>query len=150
MGTGTEATYAADSINILFGGIKISGYADGTYISVKRSSPLYTKKIGADGTGARARQADLSGEIEITLLATSPSNDFLSAQVVLDRNGLGVNGFQMTDKLSPNEICHADRAWVAEMPQTEKDKEVGEKKWVFHTIKLEMFHGGNPVVPIAG
>jgi len=139
-----EATYAADAVDIVFGGVKITGYGEDSFCVIKRNSALYATKVGADGSYARARLADRSVTVEITLLQTSPSNDYLTSMAILDRIGQGVAEFQVTNKLSPGELAHADRAWVQELPQTELQKEVGEKKWVFGSGNMQLSHGGNP------
>ncbi len=72
----------------------ISGFAEGTFLEVTRDEQAFLKKVGADGEVARARNKNRSGQIKITLLQTSQSNDvFAAAQNADEQTGLGIFPF---------------------------------------------------------
>ena len=109
-------TYASDEVRIIVGGVPISGLADGTFVSVARDEQAFTKVTGADGTTSRAKSANRSGSITLTLSQTSPSNDVLSALAVADEEtGAGVVPVLIKDG-SGRSVHATDAAWVQKMP----------------------------------
>lgn len=142
---GPPATYSPADITIVFNGVVLTNYAEDSFITIERASPLFIKKMGADGQGARAKVADKSASIKVKLLATSPSNDALSGFVALDEQfGTGFGPLQVTDLNSLTTLYHSDAAWVSELPHPEYGKEVGEREWVLETLNLEMVLSGTP------
>jgi len=128
---------------ISVGGVPISGYADGTFIRVERSSDMFSKVIGADGKTARAKSNDRSGTVILTLLQTSPSNDVLSGLAILDElQNSGVVPIGATD-LSGATTIFSGTGWVRKMPDWEAGKEIGNIEWTIDCADLEIFIGGN-------
>ena len=58
-------TYDPTKMVVVVGGVIVSGFADGDFITAKRDEDLYMKRVGADGHVARARNGNKSGTIEI-------------------------------------------------------------------------------------
>ena len=129
-------TYDPKLVIITLGGIPISGYAEGTFVSVKPSSDRFTRKVGADGEVARARSADHTHEITITLQQVSPSNTYLSSVLALDTlaNG-GVLPLQIID-LSGETLMFWDSAWIKVPPSADFAKESGDRAWVLDTAQI--------------
>jgi len=117
-------------------------YAAGTFIKASFDEDQYSLEIGADGRGCRIRNANEAGKFEITLLKSSPSNDLLSAQAILDRQtGQGVVPIQVKDG-NGAAVASAQNAWIVKMADLERGKELGEVTWTIQTDKLEMVQGG--------
>ena len=136
-------TYASDEVRIIVGGIPISGLADGTFVSVARDEQAFTKVTGADGTTSRAKSANRSGSITLTLSQTSPSNDVLSALAVADEEtGAGVVPVLIKDG-SGRSVHATDAAWVQKMPDAEDGKEITDREWVLDCARITNFIGGN-------
>lgn len=136
-------TYDPKQCLIIIGGVPMSGFADGTFVSVERSSDTFTKVSGADGIVSRAKTNDRSGTLTLTLAQTSPSNDVLS-------------GFQIADELTNNGIVPvlikdisgrstyvSGFGWVRKPPTGEFGKEIADREWVLDLADLEVFTGGN-------
>jgi len=71
--------YSFDQVIPIFGAVPLLGFAEGDdAITVSRRVDTFTLLVGADGRGVGVRNADLSGEVVLKLLQTSPSNLFLS------------------------------------------------------------------------
>lgn len=139
-----QGTYSADKVVITLGGGIMSGFADGDFITVKYVDDRYFSKVGADGGVGRARNASKLGEITLTLSATSPANDTLSAMFNLDSLA-GVNNpmpFGCAD-LSGRTLCGAGNAWLKTAPEVTFGREIGDREWVFECADLVMFSGGN-------
>mgnify|MGYP000032262258 CR=1 FL=1 len=134
-------TYDPKSVVVTVGGYPISGFADGTFITVERSSDAFTKVVGADGEVSRAKSADRSGSVTFTLMQTSNSNAVLSAFAIADENtGAGVVPILIKEG---NSIVFAAEGWVRKLPNAEWGKEVGNREWVFDCAVIQMEHGGN-------
>ena len=80
-------SYRADEVVVDFGGKRISGYGEDEFVSIADSTPRASKLVGADGEVVVSQHADKSGEVTITVLTTSDSNDIF--QDALDRNQRG-------------------------------------------------------------
>lgn len=142
MGKGVY-TYAADQVQIIVGGVPISGLADGTFINVVRDEQAYNKITGADGTTSRSRTANKAGAITVTLQQTSPSNDVLTGFMLADEAGdQGVVPVFIKDTYGRT-LHAASSAWVQQMPDQDFSKEVEERGWVLDCARIDSFVGGN-------
>jgi len=136
-------TYAPDEVTIVVGGVVMSGFADGTFISVARDEQAYNKVTGADGTVSRSKTANRSGAITLTLAQTSPSNDVLSGFMIADElSNLGVVPVLVKDK-SGRSVAFSSAAWVQQAPETPMSKNIENREWVLDCARLELFIGGN-------
>ena len=78
-------TYNSQSVTMVFGGKLITGWADGDFVKVAFNEDAVMLTMGTDGIGTRSFSRNYSGTVEITLMASSPSNDYLSAIYVADQ-----------------------------------------------------------------
>jgi hypothetical protein len=136
-------TYDPAQINFSFNGFLISGFMDGTFITIERKEDSWTPHIGADGEYARARNRNQSGTIKFTVMQTSSSNDFLSTQMALDEvTGLGTGVAMLRDGLGRTVVMGAD-AYLLKPAQVQYGKEIAGREWTLEVPKLEVFIGGN-------
>lgn len=136
-------TYNAADVSIIFAGIPIDGFADGTFITAARDNPTFNSVVGSDGEGARAKSNDRSGTITITLLQTSFSNDELSAIALLDElSDAGVAPFTLRDG-SGRTVLHAETAWIEKPADVELGREISNREWILKTDNLQMNVAGN-------
>ena len=128
---------------ITIGGVPMTGYADGEFVSIERSSDAFEKATGADGITSRVKLNDSSGEMTLTLAQTSPSNDVLTAFAVADDlTGSGVVPVSVTD-LSGRTVVASALGWIKKLPTVSFDKSVGNREWKLDLADLVMFVGGN-------
>lgn len=136
-------TYDPKSVIITIGGIPMSGFADGAFVSVERSNDTFSKVSGADGIVSRAKSNDRSGSLTLTLAQTSPSNDFLSGVAVLDElSNRGVVPVAVTDISGRSRIVSAF-GWVKKPAKAEFGKEISNREWVLDLADVDFFDGGN-------
>jgi len=136
-------TYDPKKVVLSFGGIPISGYADGTFINVARESDSFTKTSGADGVVSRAKSNDKSGMVTVTLAQTSPSNDILSSIAQLDEKlNTGVLPLICKDN-SGRSLFAANNAWIRKPADAPFGKEIDNREWTIDCENLENFIGGN-------
>lgn len=134
--------YAAEKVVVVWRGHTFSGYAPGTFVKVARAVDGFKKTVGADGSVARSRMSDKSGEITLTLMHTSPSNDFMATSAQEDEDfGTAVGPLMVKDLLG-NMLHMAQNAWIRKQPDDERGPEVGETEWVLDCDLLKMRAGG--------
>lgn len=139
-------TYDPKMVIITIGGVPMTGYADGTFVSVERASDSFTKVTGADGMVTRSKSNDKSGQITLTLKQSSPSNDVLSGFAALDEmSNTGVFPVSITD-LSGHTLLFMPSAWIRKPANVEFGKELSTREWVLDFDKYELpasLIGGN-------
>lgn len=136
-------TYDPASVVISVGGVPMSGFADGTFLTVDRDENAFTKVTGADGTSTRVKSNNRSGTMTLTLKQSSPSNDILSGFAALDElSNLGVVPIIIKD-LSGNSLFFSATGWVQKYPSTEFAKEISNREWTLDLVDVDMFVGSN-------
>jgi hypothetical protein len=136
-------TYDPKKVIVSALGNAIGGFAPGTFIKVSRAEDAFMLTVGSDGIGTRTKNANRSGTIEITLMASSPLNDVLQAAAILDdATGNGVGPMQIKDLKSVTSLVHAANCWIKKLPDFERAKELGEITWTLESDDIEIVHGG--------
>lgn len=139
-----QGTYAAEKVVITVGGVIVSGYTDGDFVTAKYDEDRSFKKAGADGEVGRAVNASRAGTIEIVLSATSGANDELSSIFALE----SISGTHFAipvgvADLSGRTLIGATKAWLKTAPDANFGKEIGDRTWVLDCADLTMLIGGN-------
>lgn len=125
-------------------GQEITEFASGTFIKVERKVKTFTSKAGGTGSVVRIRSRNRIGSFTFTLLATSPSNDYLSGLVIADEKNEGGRGSVGPTELKampPNgeTLCHGGISWVDGFTAVEvMDSDVPGRQWVVECSVLEM------------
>lgn len=123
--------------------IRITGFADGTFVTIDRITESFTSVAGASGEVARIRSRDKRGMIRFTLLPTHPDNDSLSTLIALDESlGTGVGVFSMSDG-NGTSLANASNTWCKKYPALEYGKDLSNRDWEFECDNLDMVVGGN-------
>ncbi len=136
-------TYNPKKVLVSFAGRILTGFADGSFITVSRNGDSFTLAVGSDGEAARAANADRSGTVALTLMQTSQSNDQLSNLLATDElSNLGTGALFIKDA-SGRTLVSAVEAWIRKPADVEFSKELGGREWTFETGNLEIFAGGN-------
>ncbi len=76
--------YNPESTIVNIGGVEVTGFADGSFIKVKRTKDLFTMKSGAHGDSIFIKNPDRTGTISITIISTFKTNDKLSTLLLAD------------------------------------------------------------------
>lgn len=134
--------YDPKKVPIIFAGQLISGFADGTFLTIKRQTDTFSSMAGADGEVAVVQSADKRGEIVITLLQTSASNDILSAKFAAQElTGIVGEPFLAKDLLGTT-IASSDACWIKKYADLEFGKEVSAREWTLECNPLLLLVGG--------
>lgn len=136
-------TFDPKMVVMTFGVIPISGYAEGTFVRVKRSGDAFAKSKGAGGDIERINRNQGDFEVAITLQQTSGTNQELSAALAADiATNAGVLPLTVKDLLG-NTLFFAPQAWIRVDPEWEDGDELNSREWTFDTGIGANLVGGN-------
>lgn len=136
-------TFDPKLVVITFGALSISGYAEGTFVSVNRSGDAFAKSKGAGGDIERVNRNQGDFEVTVTLQQTSPTNAELSAILAADQaSNAGVWPLTIKDMLGQT-LFFSPQAWIRKDPEWEDGDELNSRAWVFDTGIAGNLVGGN-------
>lgn len=137
-------TYDPSKVIVTIGGVIVSGFGDGDFITAKYDEDRYKKYSGADGEVSRSKTASRAGSVEVVLAQTSKANDELSAlfNLALFGGTDGVFPIGVAD-LSGRTVIAAAKCWIKTAPDATFGVEVTDRTWTFDTADLSFQIGGN-------
>ena len=122
-------TFDPRQVIISLGSHIVTGYSDGTFISIEPGGDGIVKKVGCDGEVGRGMDPDRTATMTLTLLLVSPSVGFCHEQYIRDQNTHGEGTFPVLVKdLKGGLVFSADTAWVVTPPTREFDKEMPDRE----------------------
>lgn len=120
-------TYNSANVTMVFGGKLITGWADGDFVKVSFNEDAVMLTVGTDGIGTRSFSRNTSGNVEITLMASSPSNDYFSAVYLADQQSqTGALPFLLRDA-SGLTLVTAETMWVKKMSDVMFSRQVSQR-----------------------
>jgi hypothetical protein len=143
--------YDADQIKIVFAGYPISrgagqtGYGDGEFLTATQSDDSFLDYQGTDGLVTRAKSNARLIDYVLTLVQTSPANDFLSQLLASDENqpgGAGIASFLVQDNQGTTKLL-STFAWVKKPADITYDRAVQVRKWPIRGVKSVWNVGSN-------
>lgn len=134
--------YTPKLVVFSYAGQLLSGYADGDFLSATFNSDAVSLVVGADGESCFIDNADQSGEVTLTLLRSSASNDVLSA-LYQEQRITAVPKPLWGKDASGRSILSGNKALIKKAPDLTFAKEMSNVDWVFLVADLKMFIGGN-------
>jgi hypothetical protein len=133
--------YDPQDYSVTFNGIPIEGFDGDDFIDIEFDSEGYQDDIGADGHVVRYKSCDQRATITFTLMATSPTNKFLSVMYNADikaPNGMGVGPILIRNTQGATVFMGA-QAWIQKMPKSTLGPKLGSREWKLRVAKLEAF-----------
>src|SRR5688500_18008985 len=104
--------YHPDQVVLSFMGVTFRGYAEGTFIEIEREEDGLIDYTGSLGEVCRTKNLNLVGEVVVTLMASSPVNDLLTAIALADQQS-GLNyGPLICKDLNGTMRCFSPEAWI--------------------------------------
>lgn len=137
-------TYSPEDVTITIGGFySIQGIPEGTFVSVKKDYPSMTLTRSTDGVGARTKVINSSYTIELTLMASSASNDTLTRLWQWDElTNVGKFPLLVKDTRGSGYFFSAE-TWIEETPDLTYSETVGSYTWILRSNKGAIHIGGN-------
>src|SRR3990170_3725535 len=121
-------TYDPRQVIIIVAGNQMSGYADGSFVTVARNEDMFTLQVGTSGEGTRSKSNNRSGTITFQLMQSSDSNQVLSALAAVDElSGAGAVPVMVKDN-SGDSIYVAETGWIRKYADSEFAREAGPRE----------------------
>jgi hypothetical protein len=139
----TVATYDPKAVIVSFGGVIISGYADGSFITIARNGEVFTKRRGSDGSIDRTNKNANDFLVTLTLMQTSSTNSVLTEIMSTDINTNGGVLPLIIFDLRGGLVFTAAQAWIQKDPDDEESDEAGNREWQIATGIAVKYTGGN-------
>jgi hypothetical protein len=140
-------SYSPNDINIIIGGVPVSGFGDGDFVSAEFSTDAAVLKEGADGSPAISYKRGLrGGQVTVTLLQTSLSNNYLSGLLFAQKYGAGASTtipIAVTNSQGGQVVTMPHAAFMKE-PTVTYSAEVGTVEYTF-IGQLSVEYAGNEV-----
>lgn len=137
------ASYSPEDVTVSIAGIQITGFVDGTFISIRREDPAFTTRVSADGMVSRTQSNNEVVSVDLTLMSTSAYNDLLSTIYLADRvSHLAKFPFYIKDTLGST-LLFSGVAWVSNVADVEFSTDVTSRVWEIQCAQATMFVGGN-------
>lgn len=129
--------YSFKNASASFGGIPISGYAEGDdSINVDFNNDAFALLVGAGGDAVRSQTNDESGLITIRLLQTSETNAALNALHIADKeSGAGVVPLLIKDNDSGRTVT-CGTAWIVKQATVTLGAGANALEWVIASDKI--------------
>lgn len=143
MAEGVVRDYDPQAIIIVFGTHKVTGYAEGTFVSIDSDGDKFETYRGSDGDIDRVKKNVFNYIVTLTLKQTSVSNDVFSRIHAEDLLlGTGKRPFLVKD-LNGTELFVAPQAWIVKDPTDEFGDSIESREWMFHTGIASKHTGGS-------
>lgn len=139
-------TYDPAKVNLVIGGFRITGFDEGSFITLSRNMESWKYRQGPDGVeGVRSKSNNKSASLTIVLKHTAAANYVLSKLCRRDENtSEGVVPLSLTDVSAPETGFISSAAWVQKPADAEFGAEDTPRRWTIALASVDMIHGGTP------
>lgn len=142
-------TYSPENMTIVLSNSKmshtVSGYADGTFLSISRQAPHATLYTGADLSNARVVRGNKGATVSLTLHQAGESNDILSALLAADetsRDGSDCFSVTIVDTIGRSKY-YSPVAFLGNNPDASFGVDIEAREWQIHCVSLTQVTAGN-------
>lgn len=146
-------TYSSDDLTVILTVQDIthafSGFAEGTMLSVEKSTPSSTLVLNGDSGGGRVFRKTSDGMLTFTLNQWSSTNDVLSEILRNDgetRDNTWLFNLAVLD--GTGRSAHfARQCFIENLPTSSFGTELETREWVIRSADMEHYIGGNAKLP---
>ena len=137
-------TYSPEDVTITIGGFYgIEGVYDGSFVNVKKDLISHTATRTTDGIVARTKVVNSTYTIELTLMASSPSNDMLTRLWQLDElTSRGMFPLLIKDTRGTGYFFSTE-TWIEDVPALSYSNTIESYTWVLRSDRGMIHIGGN-------
>lgn len=139
------ANYSPERVNVVLALMHtVSGFVDGSFITIEKDSPTFTVRESADGVVSRTMNSSMLYTVRLTLAQYAESNEVLSWMHNADLITKGRAKFPMTIKdASGGSTMFAAEAWISTVPTTSFSTGVETREWEIKCATSVNFVAGN-------
>lgn len=128
----------------------ISGWAEGTLVTIERETPSSVIVQGATRNGAgRIFRSNKGASISLNITQFASDNDVLSAIWNADassRDSRYLFNMILVDGTGRS-VFHCNQCYIENIPTITFGSEAESRTWVIHALELDEFVGGNAKLP---
>ena len=136
-------TYDPSKIIVTWGPTIVTGFNEGTFLTIARNGQAFEKSKGADGTIDRINRNAFDFTINLTIKQTSITNDIFSAALQADLlTNVSKLPFTVKD-VNGLSLFFAPLAGIQKDPDAEYSDALSGREWIFDTGPGANFIGGN-------
>lgn len=138
------AHYSPEDITVLFSGVhQLSGFADGTFVSITKDNPTYTTHESSDGVVSRKYNSSKVYTVKLTLANTSESNQVLTYAAALDAaTQMGKFPLIIKDQLGSS-LFFSLTSWIETLPDSSFSTSITGREWTIKCAQAVFNLGGN-------
>ena len=138
------ANYCPDDVNVLVAGLlNITGFVDGTFITIDKDVMPFKSVRTPDGTVARLYDNDQTYTIRITVHNGTVTNDFLTKLWQLDEITQRGKFPILVKDHSGTDLFFSTTTWIEELPQLAKSNSIDQRTWVLRSSQAVINFGNN-------
>jgi len=138
-----QKVYDSMQVGVIVGTTPINGLVADQAISIEVEDAQYALSTDLDGVSTRSRINKPLAKITLVLTQSSPSNDFLSTFVELDRiNNSGIFPLMIKDN-NGTSLFTSTAAYIEQVPTSNFAVETNTREWVIRATNITKFVGGN-------
>lgn len=125
-------TYDAKRVQIVFGPLSLSGFAEDSMITLTPESEIFTAKVGCDGQTTRSRSNNDNYKATVRFMQTSDARHKLQ-ELTLRNSALTpvTYPFKLVS-LDTGETYESAEAYVERLPDAEFGREAGEREYTLY------------------
>lgn len=144
MASNVIAHYSPERVTVLLGGVaQISGFVDGTFITIAKDSAMYSSRESADGKITRNYKKSSLYNVSLTLASTSDSNQLLTYTSELDvLTQMGKFPLIIKDQLGGT-LLFSLTSWIESLPESDFSTSVEGRTWQIKCSQAVFNIGGN-------
>jgi hypothetical protein len=135
--------YSFQNISVFINGVAIVDFAPDSAVTVRRRVEAITSNVGVDGNMAISIGADRSGELDVVLQQTSPSNAFLGIlQATQQASGSTfIPIFMLAKDSSGGDVFTGSKGYIVNLPETTRGREVSTQTWTIVFERVDFVYG---------
>lgn len=135
----TLKTYSPERVDTSWGGVELTGFAEGTAITLRRNTDNSAQAVGMQGDVGITKTANRTGQVEMVFMQTAETNRILSAvQAAQDLEDSDVirGDIVITDP-SGGMIALAQRCHIMTPPEVALGDDQSPKTWVWFAERID-------------
>lgn len=144
-------TYSPSDVLVTLAGMHtVTGFADGTFIEIRKEGRPFLKQRTMDGETARIYNEDQTFQVRLTLMQSSSSNNILSMLYNVDL-ATRMGKFPLIIKdTSGSTTFIGMTTWIEEIPEVKFASTLSTYTWTFGCSDAIITVGGNDPTSLLG
>lgn len=137
------ANYSPDDVNCLAFGIPLSGFSDGTFITISKDKVPFSTTETADGISARLYTNSQTYTISLTFHRGSTSNDVMTKLWQLDEISRAGKFPLLIKDLSGTDLFFSTNTWIEGIPNMVQSTNFDTRTWILRSSQAVINVGSN-------